>query len=193
MLSLRTRIFIIISLAVLAILGISLLLIISGNKNKTANQTLTPQTVSEQNGSSDIGPSAGAQAPTGLPIKPQTSDEAEQNLAKQLAKIFVERYGSYSTDNNFQNLKEVESLVTDSFWSNISSKITNPTKQEFTGVTTKVVAMKIPQSGKTEAVVELQTKRTEEKNGNISNSYQIVTVDMVKSGDSWLVSDAVWK
>ena len=194
--SLRARIFIIISILVLFILGISIFLVV-GNKKKTAEpQTVTPADntvptyIGGQTGTQTV---VGDQAPAGLPAKTATPLEAEKNGVAQLAKVFVERYGTYSTDNNFQNIKEVETFVTLSFWSKISAPITaKNTSQNFVGVTTKVISMDLASWSDTKATVELKTTRAEEKNGVVATRYQNATVDMVKVKDSWLVGNLVW-
>lgn len=207
--SLRARIFIIVSILVLLILGVSIFLVVR-NKNKTAEpQTTVPtdNTLTTNNGQSAVGTSV----PEGLPAKIVSPLEAEKNGAQQLAKVFVERYGTYSSDNNFQNIKEVQTLVTESLWSKISapilqrsastdvtlrdfdkSKTTTNAGQNFTGMTTKVISMDLVSWSDTKATVELKTSRTEEKNGVVTTRYQNATVEMVKLNGMWLVNKLLW-
>ncbi len=191
--SLRARIFIIVSILVLLILGISIFLVVK-NKNKTTEtQTAAPTDNTGVTGSGQPATVIGSQAPAGLPAKTATPLEAEKNGVAQLAKVFVERYGTYSTDNNFQNIKEVETLVTLSFWSKISAPMNSKTSsQSFVGVTTKVISMDLTNWSDIKATVELKTMRTEEKNGVVSARYQNASVEMTKKGDSWLVDKMVW-
>ena len=193
--SLRARIFIIISIVVFLILGISIFLIVR-NKNKNAEPgTGAPQgnTGENINGQNSDGTTVGAQAPAGLPAKTATPLEAEKNGATQLAKVFVERFGTYSTDNDFQNIKEVQSLATPALWSKISQLIgVKNSDSSFIGVTTKVISLELTDWSDTAATVKLKTMRTEEKNGTVSVRYQNATVDMVKIGGVWLVDKLVW-
>ncbi len=193
--SLRARIFIIVSILMFLVLGVSIFLVVR-NKNKTsAPQTTAPvdNTVVTGNGQPGSQTQIGAQAPAGLPAKTATPLEAEKNGAVQLAKVFVERYGTYSTDNNFQNIKEVATLVTESLWSKISAPMSfKSTSQSFVGVTTKVISMDLTSWSDTKATVELKTTRTEEKNGAVSTRYQNATVEMVKIGGVWLVDKLTW-
>ncbi len=192
--SLRARIFIIVSILVLFILGISIFLIVK-NKNKTAEpQTAVPadNTAAINNGQVAVGTSV----PEGLPAKVVSPLEAEKNGAQQLAKVFVERYGTYSSDNNFQNIKEVQTLVTESLWSKISAPITAKTttsaNQNFTGMTTKVISMDLTSWSDAKATVELKTSRIEEKNGVVTTRYQNAIVEMVKLNGVWLVNKLLW-
>ncbi len=191
--SLRARIFIIVSILVLLILGISIFLVVR-SKNKAAEpQTNTPNGNTGANNGQPGQISVGTQTPTGLPAKTATPLEAEKNGAVQLAKVFVERYGTYSSDNNFQNIREVETFVTPALWSKISAPMNGKTTtQSFVGMTTKVISTDLTKWSDTKATVELKTTRTEEKNGVITTRYQNVTVDMVKTGGVWLVDKLVW-
>jgi len=194
--SLRARIFIIVSIVVFLILGVSILLIVR-NKNKTnLPQTVIPadNTAGGGNGQAVGQVVTGTVIPEGLPAKTATPLEAEKNGATQLAKVFVERYGTYSTDNNFQNILEVETLVTRSLWSKISAPMSaaKTTTQSFVGMTTKVISTELVSWSDNKAVVELKMTRTEEKNGVVSTRYQNATVDMVKVNSSWLVDKLVW-
>lgn len=193
--SLRARIFIIISILVFLILGISIFLVVK-NKNKANEpQAVAPVDTTTVGGNGQPGSQTliGEQAPAGLPARIATSLEAEKNGATQLAKVFVERYGTYSTDNNFQNIKDVETLVTASLWSKISASMNSKnTSQSFVGVTTKVISADLTNWSGTRATVELKTMRTEEKNGVATTRYQNATVEMVKQNTVWLIDKISW-
>lgn len=192
MMTLRARIFIIISLAVLFVLGITLLLIV--NKKQTVGET---QTVKEEQG---VLPANGVSAQTqinnlnGMQVKTLSGEEAEKKAVGQLAKIFVERYNTYSTDNDFQNIKEVEELCVESFWAKISAKMNVAPSESFKGVTTKVIGVEISDWQKTSAKVILQTAQTEEKDGvATATTYPNFEVSLTKVGDKWLVDGSVGK
>ncbi|MDD4477351.1 MAG: hypothetical protein PHY40_04360 [Patescibacteria group bacterium] len=191
MMTLRARIFIIISLVVFFVLGITLLLIV--NKKQTVGET---QTVKEEG----VLPVNGANTQTqinnlnGMQVKPLSGEEAEKKAVGQLAKIFVERYNTYSTDNDFQNIKEVEELCVESFWAKISVKMKVAPSESFKGVTTKVIGVEISDWQKTSAKVILQTAQTEEKDGvATATTYTNFEVSLTKVGDKWLVDGSVGK
>ena len=208
--SLRARIFIIVSIIALFILGVSMLLIVRSKNKTNLPQTIVPadNTGAVGNGQTVGQVATGTVIPDGLPAKTPTPLEAEKNGATQLAKVFVERYGTYSTDNNFQNIREVETFVSRSLWSKISAPMlqrsasmdvtlrdsveSKTTTQSFVGMTTKVISMELVSWSDTKATIELKTTRTEEKNGVVSAHYQNATVEMVKVNSSWLVDGLVW-
>lgn len=192
--SLRARIFFIISVVVFLVLAISIFLIVR-NKNKTTQITDVSTDVNvnnNQNNDLSIGQVA-TEIPAGVSVKQPSSEEVEKNAVEQLSKVFIERYGTYSTDNNGQNIIESQSLVTKSLWSRISTGLnTKNTNQTFLGLTTKVMSIDLVSWSADKATVSLKTMRTEDKNGVITNRYQNVTVEMVKEGGVWLADKLTW-
>lgn len=202
MLSLRARLFVIISLVVLLILGVSVFLVIRSKKAATGGETTT---TTGQTGnvvdSSNFNynpiiqtPVVGGQIPQGTTVQPATTLEIEQNAVRQLAKIFVERYSSYSTDGDYQNIVEVQDLVTPELWKTLSAKIGKTAAGgSFVGVTTKVFSSEITKWESGSAVVSLNTSIQEEKNATVSDRQQKITVNMAKSNGSWLVANFEWE
>ncbi len=194
--SLRARIFIIISVVVLLVLSISIFLVVRG---KDSNNQATPNNMSDasnsgQNNSSGSVADSGTEVPSGVPVRARTPLEVEQSGVEQLAKVFIERYGTYSTDNEFANIKEAEPLVTKLLWSKISLGIGAASQGSgFTGLTTKAVSATLVSWTDASAVFDIRVLRNENKNGTVSNRNQTVTVEMVKSGNSWLANSLVWK
>lgn len=194
--SLRARIFIIISVIVLLILSVSIFLVVKNRNSANTNVSPTTPDAGNVNTNNPSSPASvvGTQIPAGAPVKPLTSLEVEQNGAEQLAKIFIERYGTYSTDNDFANIKEAESLVTKSLWSKISTGINvKSTDPGFLGLTTKVVSADMVSWAESKAVFDLKIMRNENKNGVVVTRYQDVTVEMVKENNTWLADSLVWK
>ncbi len=197
--SLRARIFIIVSIAALLVLAISLALVASNKKKKEAANTQTQ--TQEQAGvspsnvidSSNFNTNFNSANVSGG-IAPTTAIgtvEMEQNSVKQLAKIFIERYGSYSTDNNFQNIKDVEDLVTDELWGKINK--TSAATSTFMSVLTKAISVNLTNRQSSSAEVSIKTIRTTDQNGTVSQKTQGVKVSLVKQGENWLVSKFEWE
>ena len=190
--TLRTRLFIIISLIVLILLGISLFLFSRGGKTpiSSSDTQTTPAASGELSVPSQPGqtPAAPGTTPAPNPAPPMTAEEAEQNGVRLLAKVFIERFQSYSTDANFQNVKEIETMVTPALWKKLSSKITaSQSSAPFVGVTTEVIVSSLKDWNLPNATVNIKTRATTEKNGAVTNSYPEFSVSLVKSGNNWLV------
>ena len=196
MMTLRKRIFIIASVVVLLILAISLLLIVWGNRDKTEiieepiattspifnQQTTIPNSILND------------QSEQPLTVKTPTTEEMEKNAAKQLSKIFIERYATYSTDLPYQNIKDVESMVTENYWKNLSAVINDSIETtNFVGVTTKAISSSFVSWDKTEAVLNVGVVETKDESGEVNKTNKNVIVNVVKIGDDWLVSGFSWE
>lgn len=200
MLSLRTRLFVVISLAVLLILAISVVLLLRSRSSKDTNNPDT--TPSDQTGT-PVSPNNGATGgtptqpigTTPAPVVKQFSPlEVEQAGVKQLAKIFIERYNTYSTDNNYDNIREVESMVTGGLWKRISGRLSIPAAPgPFVGVTTRAVSAELGGWDSATADVLVQTHQVTVKNGVTTQTYQGVKIFFLKQGSNWLIDKFEWQ
>lgn len=191
MMSLRARIFIVVSLIVLFILGVSIFLYVR-SKDKNA------PTVDDAGNT--VLPSGSNNIPDNTPLSftnlenvnvPKTSTlETQQKAAQNLAKIFVERLNSYSSESRYQNMLDVQSLVTESYWKQLAAKI--PTSipansPNFYAVIVEAYSATIAAWTDASATIDLQLKITEEKGGVITKKDAQAKVSLVKNGNSWLV------
>ncbi|PIT87080.1 MAG: hypothetical protein COU31_04890 [Candidatus Magasanikbacteria bacterium CG10_big_fil_rev_8_21_14_0_10_40_10] len=196
---LRTRIFIVFSVIVLAVLVISLVLIIGPKKILQGGKTDTDQTATDSPAGSDIiyvvdsNGNTVAVTPAQYTVAPATTEETDKNSAKQTARIFIERYGSYSTDNKGQNIVEIKSLTTDALYSKLSVNISSTTGAVFKGVTTKVITNNLSYYSAGSAQADMYVMRDQNDNGAKTSLQQAVSVEMVKLNSKWLVSDFTWK
>ncbi|MFH1291768.1 MAG: hypothetical protein ABIH87_01040 [bacterium] len=199
---LRTRIFILVTVVVLMILAISLFLFtfFKGSKPEN-NQTVDSTTIESttdlyDTGTSDIqilGQDGQIVQISNVVVEPMSQEQIEKNAAEKLARIFIERYGSYSNQNEQQNIKEVEVLSTKDLWAEISKKIGGESGTKYVGVVTKVVTSKITLWQEISATVELYAMREVEENNKVQTSQQAVVVYMVKTDGQWLVDDFKWQ
>lgn len=170
-------------IAILVIVGIILAILLAMRVRTSVTQP--KPTVTEQPTTSVI---------------PVTSQEAvtqrvEASSVQTTAKIFAERYGSYSSESNFANIVDVLPLTTAEYRARLQAYVaTAETPTELYTVTTRVVAMDV-EAEETRATVKLSTQRTESKGSlqNISIRYQDITLTLEKQGDTWLVSSATWE
>ncbi|EKD43016.1 MAG: hypothetical protein ACD_72C00503G0002 [uncultured bacterium] len=194
MISLRARIFIVISLIVLFILGVSLFLLVRAKKINLpfTDQTTTTPIAAEET-VPGIGPNGEPAVVTALPV---TALEAEKRGVQQLAKIFFERLNSYSSESQFNNVRDVKEMVTASYWKELSAKL--PSISAATGVqvfSSKIVtvySVKLVSWNGDSATVDMQMKVSETKNGTTIDSNQEAVVTMVKQNGSWLVDKYQW-
>lgn len=203
MISLRARIFIVISLIVFVVLSISIFLFVRSKKQAA----LKEEAVAADNLPAekiDINPSATAPAPvaetndTGnLQVNPVSSLDIQQNAAKQIAKIFLERFSSFSSESQYQNVRDVQTLVSKTYWSQLSAKLPSTKAEQnitvpFSSTITKVYSVKLVEWSDQLATVDLQAKIMEEKNGVTKNIDKQAKVDLISDGTSWLVDKFEW-
>ncbi|MFA7653906.1 MAG: hypothetical protein WCX97_02580 [Candidatus Magasanikbacteria bacterium] len=194
MFTLRARIFVIISIVVFLVLATSIGLLWWGKK--------IPATISEEGGATTVDsavnqPVVGGgivpSATEGLVVKKPSSEAVEKNATKQLAKIFIERYGSYSTDSDYQNIKELQELVSSQLWADLSQRINTPMAGGFVGVTTRVIAATVSVWNKDkDATINLQVIQTEQRDGVESVLHKNVDVELIKTAGEWLVDKFKW-
>ena len=195
-LTLRTRIFVIVSIILLLILAISIAItVFSNKKTETENQPTNTQDGQEQqifDGQNGvlINNDDFSVIDANTPIAQMNSEEKIKSAAQNIAKIFVERYGSYSTDNPGQNLKDLEVLSTADLWKVLKSRIENMTVgEDFIGFTTRAFSSSITSFEEDKIIIRVISAREENKNGDIRNFNQEAEVAVIKSGDVWLVYD----
>lgn len=114
------------------------------------------------------------------------------------AKLFAERYGSYSNEANFQNIRDVIPLMSAKFGTATTADLaTKKAPSGFFGITTRVITVKVVSQDekKGTAVIDLSTQRVEE-NGSAQNTttkYQDIELSFVKESGVWVVDSAKWQ
>jgi hypothetical protein len=195
MLSLRTRLFIIISVFVLLVLGISIALLIS-RKQKDGETTTPTSTVNiigtEQIQNFNNSQTPIREVPAGTPIKPATSEEAEKNTVKNLARIFLERYGSYSTDSNYDNIRDLQSLSTPNLWMTLQTRIGRPQTGDYAGSLARVYTSEVKEWSKDISKVSVRLTQDTEKNGEAAEVRYDSDVTLKKINGEWLVDAFTW-
>lgn len=197
-------------LLVLGILGIFLLLYfslfrlrVSEKKISTEEQTRSASPViKEENlikGKDPDNSTTSEPTTTLIQVKSDDSESVSQDLARQVF-TFVERFGSFSSESEYQNLEDLEIFMTDSMkqWAkqyraqyarntSLSSKVYR--------ITTKALVVKqseiLEQEGK--ATFLITTKREEKEGSEKRTFYQNIEVKLVLIGTLWKIESAYWK
>jgi hypothetical protein len=117
---------------------------------------------------------------------------------RPLAKTFSERYLTFSTAGDFENLQDVKLMATTAFAAKIEKQIQDgraqPPAADFFGVTSRAISVNflaVSEAEKT-AVVEVDMNRQERGNGGqLRTPYnQRLTIVFVMQDDQWKVDDA---
>lgn len=195
MITLRQRLFIIISLVIAIVLVILLLL----NYRREQNNNPTVGSIIE--GGTEDTSDGGASSEEDLGLKPSKTEAvpySEDIYVRQLAKIFVERFTSQSTQNDNGHITDTLELASPSMqaWMNTQVK---PNTRDYEGVVTSVFASKLTEKTSTTATVTIQVQQKWERKA-ADASGPVTTEDkrrngrvtLVKVGDTWLVDGLYW-
>ncbi|MCB9802882.1 hypothetical protein H6761_02590 [Candidatus Nomurabacteria bacterium] len=177
---------ILISIIVLVLIGI-LWLIFSLQKSQQ-NLKNDPYTVDNQ-------PVFESDSPKLELISPSQEASTEFTVAN-LAKTFVARFGSWSTDNQGENLQQLLSLATNSMKNYINSIEINYQREDFYGVSTKSLSAEVESLDEEngQAKILVHTQRVETDNNLVEKIYyQDVLVYLVNSNQKWLVNQVDWQ
>ncbi|MCD4693821.1 hypothetical protein K8R62_00485 [bacterium] len=119
---------------------------------------------------------------------------------KKLASSFAERFGSYSNQSRYDNLRDLKLFMSDGMksWTDgfIEEQLSKEYSGEYYGISTKSVVATVdnfnPSSGVASATV--QTQRIEQEEGKEDNVfYQDLKIDFVKNNKNWVVDEANWQ
>jgi len=128
-----------------------------------------------------------------------TAEVDGQLSLSRLASLFTERFGSYSSDAEYQNTIDLKKYMTNSMrsWADnyVLEQRSRPATDDFNSVVTRVVSTKIASQTDDSATVNMITQRTEEgTNINGQNSfYQNMILELVYDDEDWLVKSATWQ
>ena len=188
---LRTRIIILVSAGILLIGVISLAIVFKSKKKTPAPAPQVENTVIDQN-NVETAVKVGVdpvQVPKTAKVAPPTTAQQEEITVKNLARVFVERYHTYSSENNYQNIRDVQDLVTRTFWGKISAPLSSQiAPASFVSLTTEVLSISSVEVKRESASVTLRVKKTSFSNNETRESYGEYYINLIKSGKEWLVS-----
>lgn len=119
-------------------------------------------------------------------VKPVQIDAGE-NYVKQLARIFVERFGSYSNQNQNRHIDDILPMVTESMKSWIESQRIEQSG-DYKGMTTQVIVSTVQTLGDATATVHVEVQEFLEIGNAKETNYRTGTVNLQKVGGEWKVS-----
>lgn len=114
-----------------------------------------------------------------------------------ISKTFVERYGSYSNESNFANIKDVLPIMTTSFAKKSQEFIDGSTApKEVYGVTTRVITVKVDsideEVGTAKVLITTQKEESVESSVESLVRYQDIELNLLKEAGVWKIDSATW-
>ncbi len=190
---------ILISLAVIILLAVILIV-----AKKSPNENISDgaqQDTEQQSNSNNLASSSieGFGAPQDVAVKEADPEVIEEEGIKTFAKTFYERYGSFSSDNNYESFDSLRPLMTEGAIKEMEvyieklrnkeiKKLGNGATGEFYGVTTKVLSVKVEQMTDLAAKVSISYQKQEIIGDNEpAVSYGNAEMEMIKKEGVWEV------
>jgi len=121
-------------------------------------------------------------------IPPGNPDEV---YAKQVAKMFVERFGTNSNQNDNRHIEEVSSLVTSEMSAWIKTQMQKQSN-EYKGMDTKLISSSIQEINDKSATVLVGVQINEQDKNTSKTIYRTGKVTLVKVGSDWKVDGLYW-
>ena len=136
-----------------------------------------------------------------IPKVEKTAQEVDQEALKSSAKLFAERFGSFSTQSTYQNMVDLEMFMTDSMkaWSKkyVAEKTSDPEAYKtYHGFSTKAVTAEATKYDDAAgiAIIKVGTYRVEstETMSNSKSYGQILNITYKKVNGTWKADEARW-
>lgn len=113
----------------------------------------------------------------------------KEKLALQ-ARFFIERYGTYSSDGNYNNWRALKNQMTQNLFNEITKKIglEEQNQKEFYSLTTKVTNIDLTEfDQKKNIVFSAQVQEKEIKSGQTNVLLKTAELTLLKQGEEWRV------
>lgn len=191
----RRRAILIVTIAAVFLLGVILLVLWLLGQSRPAPPPPAPEPAVQEPVSEAPAPAAVA----GNPLVPPRPAEPEQRFAAvQLAELFAERYGSYSSHGNYENLRDLLPVMSAAYRARTEAMLASAPANAGAGAYEGVTSVKISTRtltydetrGRARVGVSLQqiaTKGTQE-----AISYRTLEVSLVREGEDWKVDAVEW-
>lgn len=125
------------------------------------------------------------------PPPPVTTEERERLYVKQLSRTFVERFETYSNQNDNRNIEDASELATDTMAAYVASK-SQEAGSAYQGVTTKVISMDVTSFAGGAASVKIGAQVESQTESARNTTYKNGRVELLKVEGVWKVNGLFW-
>lgn len=185
--TLRTKFFIILGIFIAFIIFVAVMLM-RGKNDATPKTIATPSVTASLPRDTNV---------IAVPTSP--TEETKIADAESFARSFVERLGSFSNQSNYENIRELRSLMTPTMqaWADrtIADARAKATKDApYYGITTRALQASAKENGGGIATVVVKTTRREVKGKDAPRVfYQDMALVLKKVDGEWKAESATWK
>ena len=196
MMTLRKKLLLIIGSILLALVFIVVLVIVMNRKPTVPADVVAPENelgiISEPVSDAVIPKIEEEMNIKIAPVAPVVSEDASERYVRQLAKIFVERIGTYSNQNDNAHISDVVSMTTQRMQEYLVSQGIERSSR-YSGVTTRAISAEVQSFGEGVAVVGVGVQQEVRNAGENSQTiYKNGRVNLVEEGGEWKVSGLYW-
>ncbi|PIR92783.1 hypothetical protein COT99_04355 [Candidatus Falkowbacteria bacterium CG10_big_fil_rev_8_21_14_0_10_43_10] len=140
-------------------------------------------------------------AVTAQPARQPRSEAVSENDLKRIAGSFIERYGSYSNQSGYTNIRDLEIFMSQPMqnWARDyveQTKAKEAANEIYYGISTKAVVVETQQfsesGSKAEFIVKTQREESIGVGANVRGFQQDAAVYLVKEKGMWKVDRVVW-
>ncbi len=131
-----------------------------------------------------------------LELQAPPQEASTEFTVTNLAKTYVARFGSWSTDNQGKNLQQLMSLSTASMQEYMKNIAIDYQRADFYGVSTKSMSATVNELDETggQAEIVVHTQRVDTAQSLAEKIYyQDVIVNLLLDGEEWLVDQVRWQ
>ena len=126
------------------------------------------------------------------PVAPVATEDAGERYIRQLARIFTERIGTYSNQNDNQHIDGVASMTTATMQKYLVSQAIAPAAT-YSGVTTRVISSEMQSLSENTAVVAVGVQQEVRNGGGQPETvYKNGRVNFSQEAGEWKVSGLYW-
>lgn len=122
-----------------------------------------------------------------------------RTAAAQMAELFAERFGSYSNQGDFKNLRDLLPVMSDSYRAKTETYLASATSTDvgnYQGVTSLKISTDVRAYDESGGTAVIAVNLQQQKSGGASApppSYRSLKMSLQKIGDAWKVDSATWE
>jgi len=134
--------------------------------------------------------------------RPRAEDKMAEEDLKRMAASFAERFGSYSNQSNYGNIRDLKIFMSAKMedWANRFIKeeiLKNADTDIYYGITTKAVSARVNRFdddlGQAEILVSARRREAMGSLGNAASFQQDIIIGFIKENGVWRVDSAIWQ
>ena len=123
---------------------------------------------------------------------PASNTDPDANYAQQFASIFVERFSSFSNQNNNTHLEEVFAMATARMQTWMQTQRVEQ-QDLYQGKTVRVIATTVDAFSPEQESIGIQAQVEDTSSAGSVVTYRNGRVELVRSGNDWLVDGFFWQ